>query len=296
MSKQIVKQIKKVKRVKQAKRVKRVKRFGKRPVKYSGSRKYDKKKPTVQPSIFDTQSGNNHRLQKILAASGFGSRRQCEELIEQGRVEVDGKIAKLGMKVDRFNNEIKVDGERLKRIKPVYLALFKPKGYVCTDNDLRGRPRAIDLIQGNFEHLFLVGRLDMDSEGLILLTNDGALAEKLTHPRYQIPKVYRVQVAGEVNNETVNKLCEGVHLAEGFVKATDVIIKSYRKHSTILDLTLSEGKNREVRRLLAKLGHKVQILIRISVGGIKLGNMMPSEWRHLTTQEVKKLYNIRFKI
>ncbi|MDR2642005.1 MAG: rRNA pseudouridine synthase [Planctomycetaceae bacterium] len=249
------------------------------------------KKNVSRKSIFDTESGKEHRLQKILAASGFGSRRQCEVFIEQGRVEVDGVIAKLGAKVDRFTSEIKVDGEHLKRVKPVYIALFKPKGYLCTNNDLHGRPRAIDLVSGNFGRLFLVGRLDMDSEGLILLTNDGALAEKLTHPRYEVPKIYRVQVAGEVTNETLNKLCEGVHFAEGFAKATDVIVKGKHKHSTIMELTLAEGKNREVRRLLAKLGHKVQILIRISVGGIKLGKMLPGEWRHLTKQEINKLYN-----
>ncbi|MDR1484734.1 MAG: pseudouridine synthase [Planctomycetaceae bacterium] len=259
---------------------------GKHPVKRRTG-----KKNTIRKSIFDNELGNDHRLQKVLAAAGFGSRRQCENLIEQGRVEVDGVIAKLGGKVDRFNSEIKVDGERLKRVKPVYIALFKPKGYLCTDNDLRGRPRAIDLVSGNFGRLFLVGRLDMDSEGLILLTNDGALAERLTHPRYEVPKVYRVQVAGEVTNETANKLREGVYFAEGFAKVTDVMIKGRRKNSTILDLTLSEGKNREVRRLLAKLGHKVQLLIRISVGEIKLGNMLPGDWRQLTKQEVNKLYN-----
>ncbi|MDR0390884.1 MAG: rRNA pseudouridine synthase [Planctomycetaceae bacterium] len=248
-------------------------------------------KDTVRKSIFDSDLGNDHRLQKVLAAAGFGSRRQCELLIEQGRVEVDGEVAQLGMKVDRLVSEIKVDGERLRRVKPVYIALFKPKGYLCTNNDLRGRPRAIDLVSGNFGRLFLVGRLDMDSEGLILLTNDGALAERLTHPRYEVPKVYRVQVAGEVTRETTEKLREGVHFAEGFAKVTDVIIKGRRKNSTILDLTLSEGKNREVRRLLAKLGHKVQLLIRISVGEIKLGKMLPGDWRHLTKQEINKLYN-----
>ncbi|MDR1479555.1 MAG: rRNA pseudouridine synthase [Planctomycetaceae bacterium] len=264
--------------------------------------KHSTKRPTKRPfrrrigkrgiprkSIFDVESGNDHRLQKVLAAAGFGSRRQCEELIEQGRVEVDGVIAKIGEKVDRFRSEIKVDGEGLRRVKPVYLALFKPKGYLCTNSDLRDRPRAIDLVPENLGRLFLVGRLDMDSEGLILLTNDGAVAERLTHPRYAVPKVYRVQVAGEVTNDVVRKLCEGVYLAEGFAKVTDAVIKGRRKQSTIMDLTLAEGKNREVRRLLAKLGHKIQILIRTSVGGIKLGDMLPGEWRHLTKQEISKL-------
>ncbi|MDR2170101.1 MAG: rRNA pseudouridine synthase [Planctomycetaceae bacterium] len=291
-----VKSVKQVKRVGSVKRVKGVKRVnrdgfiaGKRWVKGSVRRRRGKG-DVVRKSIFNTESGNEQRLQKVLAAYGFGSRRQCEEFIEQGRVEVDGVVASLGVRVDRFKSEIKVDGERLGRVKPVYIALFKPKGYVCTDNDLRGRPRVIDLAPVNYGRLFLVGRLDMDSEGLILLTNDGALAERLTHPRYAVPKVYRVQVAGEVTGEVVERVCEGVYLAEGFAKATNVVIRGRRKQSTILDLTLAEGKNREVRRLFAKLGHKVQILIRISVGGIKLGNMLPGEWRHLTTQEINKLY------
>ncbi|MDR1925113.1 MAG: rRNA pseudouridine synthase [Planctomycetaceae bacterium] len=241
-------------------------------------------------SLFDKSQQSDHRLQKVLAVAGFGSRRQCELIIEQGRVDVDGVVAKLGMNVDRFSCEIRVDGERLQGVKPVYIALFKPKGYLCTDNDLRGRARAIDLVPDNFGRLFLVGRLDMDSEGLILLTNDGALAERLTHPRYGVPKIYRVQVAGDVSRETVNKLCEGVHLADGFARATDIVIKKKHKQSTILDMTLSEGKNREVRRLLAKLGHKVHLLIRIAVGPIKIGNMLPGEWRHLTTQEINKLH------
>ncbi|MDR1053606.1 MAG: rRNA pseudouridine synthase, partial [Planctomycetaceae bacterium] len=249
---------------------------GKRPI-----RRRISKKNAVRKSIFDAELGNDHRLQKVLAAAGFGSRRQCEELIEQGRVEVDEVVAKIGMKVDRFRSEIKVDGEVLRRVKPVYIALFKPKGYLCTNNDLRDRPRAIDLVPENLGRLFLVGRLDMDSEGLILLTNDGAVAERLTHPRYAVPKVYRVQVAGEVTNDIVQKLCEGMYIADGFAKVTDAVIKGRRKQSTVMDLTLAEGKNREVRRLLAKLGHKVQILIRTSVGGIKLGNMLPGEWRHL---------------
>jgi 23S rRNA pseudouridine2605 synthase len=266
------------------KRVFRAKGKGKRPI-----RRRVSKKNAVRKSIFDAESGNDHRLQKVLAAAGFGSRRQCEELIEQGRVEVDDVVAEIGMKVDRFRSEIKVDGEVLRRVKPVYIALFKPKGYLCTNNDLRDRPRAIDLVPENLGRLFLVGRLDMDSEGLILLTNDGAVAERLTHPRYAVPKVYRVQVAGEVTNDIVQKLCEGMYIADGFAKVTDAVIKGRRKQSTVMDLTLAEGKNREVRRLLAKLGHKVQILIRTSVGGIKLGNMLPGEWRHLTKQEINKL-------
>ncbi|MDR2116368.1 MAG: rRNA pseudouridine synthase [Planctomycetaceae bacterium] len=230
-------------------------------------------------------------MQKILAVAGFGSRRQCEELIEQGRVEVDGSVALLGCKVDPVRSEIKVDGERLKKSKPVYLALFKPKGYLCTNHDQQGRAKTLDLIPKTFGRLFLIGRLDMDSEGLILLTNDGALSERLTHPKYGVSKVYRVQVAGEVTQDSLNRLRQGMYFAEGFAKVSGAVIKRQHKQSTILDITLAEGKNREVRRLFARLGHKVLTLIRIAVGPVKIGKLTPAEWRHLTRQEIDQLYN-----
>jgi len=252
------------------------------------------KKVSRKSSLFQSPSEREqpgeHRLQKILASAGFGSRRHCEELIEQGRVEVNGKVARLGCKAALGSTEIKVDGERLKSAKPVYLALFKPKGSLCTNADQQGRARAIDLIPESFGRLFLIGRLDKDSEGLILLTNDGALSERLTHPKYAVPKVYRVQVAGELTEEGVQQLRQGVHLAEGFAKAAHVVIKGRHKQSTILDMTLTEGMNREVRRLLARIGHKVLTLIRIAVGPVKLGKMVPGEWRKLTRTEVERLY------
>jgi 23S rRNA pseudouridine2605 synthase len=247
------------------------------------------KKAARKSSIFEKDLPAEHRLKKILASAGFGSRRHCEELIEQGRVEVNGTVARLGSKAD-LNAEIKVDGERLKSAKPVYLALFKPKGYLCTDNDQQGRSRTIDLVPQTFGRLFLIGRLDRDSEGLILLTNDGALSERLTHPKYGVPKVYRVQVAGGLTEEGVRQLREGVYLAEGFAKAEHVVIKSRHKQSTILDMTLTEGINREVRRLLARIGHKVMALVRIAVGPVKIGKMSPGEWRKLTQYEVERLY------
>jgi len=254
------------------------------------AKKVTRRKTTRKSSLFEKEVPGEHRLQKILASAGFGSRRQCEELIEQGRVEVDGTVVKLGSKVDPLHAEIKVDGERLKSAKPVYLALFKPKGYLCTDSDQQGRARAIELVPETFGRLFLIGRLDKDSEGLILLTNDGALSERLTHPKYGVPKVYRVQVAGELTEESARQLREGVHLAEGFAKAENVVIKGRYKQSTILEMTLTEGMNREVRRLLARIGHKVLALVRIAVGPVKLGKMTLGEWRKLTQTEVERLY------
>ncbi len=253
------------------------------------------RRASKKSSLFESGSEAQHRLQKVLAAAGFGSRRDCEELIEQGRVEINGTVALLGAKVDPQTDEIKVDGERLKKAKPVYIALFKPKGYLCTDYDQQGRARAIDLVPHSLGRLFLIGRLDMDSEGLILLTNDGALGERLTHPKYGVPKVYRVQVAGELTPEDIVQLKTGVHLSEGFAKADSAVIqgaviKGRHKQSTIVDITLTEGMNREVRRLLAKLGHKVMVLIRTAVGPVKLGKMEPGEWRKLTEQEIERLY------
>ncbi|MDR0611551.1 MAG: rRNA pseudouridine synthase [Planctomycetaceae bacterium] len=248
------------------------------------------RRTTRRSSLFEQESGEGHRLQKILAAAGFGSRRRCEELIEQGRVEVNGLVARLGCKVDPVRSEIKVDGERLKKTQPIYLALFKPKGYLCTDRDQQGRARTIDLVPKTFGRLFLIGRLDMDSEGLILLTNDGALSERLTHPKYGVSKVYRVQAAGELTQDSINQLRQGMYLAEGFAKLSGAVIKGRHKQSTILDVTLSEGMNREIRRLFARLGHKVLALIRIAVGPVKLGKLTPGEWRPLTKHEVDQLY------
>ena len=250
---------------------------------------------TREKSVFDTSTPQEHRLQKILAAAGFGSRRQCEELIEQGRIEVDGSIAKLGTTVDPQRNEIRVDGLRLKVAKPTYIALFKPKGVLCTNRDQQGRVRAVDLLPPSLGRLFPIGRLDMDSEGLLLMTNDGTFSERLTHPRYGIAKIYRVQVAGDVQSETLAQLRKGVYLAEGFAKVADIQIKGRHKQSTILDITLTEGLNREVRRLLARLGHKVLMLIRIAIGPIKIGKLGPGEWRHLTPQEVRQLYEVLSK-
>ncbi|MDR1492516.1 MAG: rRNA pseudouridine synthase [Planctomycetaceae bacterium] len=233
-----------------------------------------------------------HRLQKVLAAAGFGSRRECEELIASGRVEVDHKIVtELGVRVFPMNQEIRVDGETLKKTKPIYLALYKPKGYVCTHYDPERRPRAIDLIPEKMGRVFPIGRLDLESEGLLLMTNDGALSERLTHPKYEASKCYRVQVAGLIEPVIVQQLKKGVWLAEGHAKASYAVIKGVHKNSSILEIELKEGKNREIRRLLARLGHKVLSLKRIAVGTVRLGKLIPGEYRLLTNSEVDKLYN-----
>ena len=229
------------------------------------------------------------RLQKVLAAAGYGSRRQCEELIVTGRVEVDGQVVtQLGTKVDPQLHEIRVDGELVRPPQVVYYMLNKPSGVVCTARDPAGRPRVIDLVP---EHprVFPVGRLDLHSEGLILLTNDGALANRLAHPRYGVEKTYLAQVAGLLTGAEVQKLLRGMYLAEGFARVARLKIRKRHKLSTWVEMTLDQGRNRQIRRMMARLGHKVMKLKRIGFGPLRLGSLPRGAWRHLTPREVALL-------
>jgi 23S rRNA pseudouridine2605 synthase len=226
-----------------------------------------------------------------LAAAGVGSRRECEELILAGRVEVDRQVVvELGTKVDPALQQIRVDGTNLSRPRLVYYAVNKPAGMVCTNRDPSGRPRVVDLVPGAQERLFTVGRLDLNSEGLILVTNDGELANRLTHPRYGIQKTYQVLVAGHPAPEMMIQLRQGVRLAEGVAQVTGAKIKRRHKQSTILELVLEEGRNREIRRVLAKVGHKVQRLTRIAVGPVRLADLPPGQYRRLGRKEVDSLW------
>ncbi len=226
----------------------------------------------------------------MLAAAGVASRRECETLILEGRVEVDHQVVvELGTRVDPGRQEIRVDGEVLSQPRLVYWAIHKPAGVVSTSRDPAGRPRVIDLLPPESPRAFCVGRLDRTSEGLILATNDGDLANGLTHPSRGVEKTYQVQVAGEVDLEVVRSLRRGVHLAEGFAHAKLARIKSRRKHSTVLEMVLDEGRNREIRRLLARAGHKVQRLTRVAVGPVRLGELPAGAVRPLTRREVAAL-------
>lgn len=230
------------------------------------------------------------RLQKVLAAAGVASRRECEELIREGRIEVDRKVVtELGTRVDPRSQEIRVDGEALPRVKHVYFAVNKPEGVVSTSSDPAGRPRVIDLLPPDTPRVYCVGRLDITSEGLILVTNDGEMAQGLTHPKFGVEKIYRVQIAGRIEEADLKKLRRGVHLAEGFAHVKHARVKSRRKQSTILEMVLDEGRNREVRRVLARVGHKVQRLTRIAVGPVRLGELPPGAYRPLTKQEIASL-------
>ena len=249
-----------------------------------------KRRPTLAGPRPASEPREGERLQKVLAAAGLASRRDCEEYISAGRVQIDGEtVTELGVRVDRARQEIKVDGEPLPRIRLQYFAVHKPPGIVSTARDPSGRPRVIDLLPPGVGRMFAVGRLDMASEGLILVTNDGPLADQLTHPRHGVEKIYDVLVAGQPAQDVLDQVKRGVHLSDGFVHAVDVRIKSSKKGATQLEMVLDEGRNREVRRLLARLGHKVQRLIRVAVGPIRLGEMPRGAVRLLTPDEVKKL-------
>jgi 23S rRNA pseudouridine2605 synthase len=236
-----------------------------------------------------TTSESGERLQKVLAAAGVGSRRDCEELIRQGRVEVDRRVVtELGLRVDPDEQELRVDGEVVRIARRVYYLVNKPQNVVSTNYDPDGRPRVIDLVPPH-DHLFTVGRLDRSSEGLILVTNDGELANRLAHPRYGVPKTYRVEVAGHPSPEELEQLRKGVHLAEGKVQASEVHLKKRLKQSTLVEIVLREGRNREIRRMLARLGHKVLRLKRIALGPLKLGELKPGGHRNLDPSEVAAL-------
>ncbi len=237
--------------------------------------------------------GSDDRIQKVLAHAGLGSRRACEELILAGRVTVNGKVVReLGSKCDARGVGVAVDGEKILAEKPVYFAVYKPKGYVSTNADPSGRPRVLDLLPEIPQRVYTVGRLDEMSNGLIILTNDGTLAHKLAHPKYGVEKLYRVVCAGTPTPEVLKQLTDGIWLAEGKVRAKRVRAVGKRGESTILEMVLSEGKNREVRRMLAKLGHKVMSLTRIAVGPITIKGLSSGEFRPLTANEVGMLRKV----
>jgi 23S rRNA pseudouridine2605 synthase len=230
------------------------------------------------------------RLQKVLAAAGVGSRRECEALIEQGRVAVDGRIVRLlGTRVDSQRQRIAVDGEIIRGEQLVYYLLNKPKGFLSTNYDPAGRPRVLDLLDALPHRLFSVGRLDRESDGLLILTNDGELTFGLTHPRFGVPKTYVVQVAGRPSPEDFSKMRKGVHLHEGKVTVDSVRKVGTRGQSTLLEIILSEGRNREIRRMLARLGHKVIRLTRRAIGPISDRGLRPGQYRKLSNTEVDSL-------
>ena len=237
------------------------------------------------------------RLQKVLAAAGVGSRRACERLIEEGRVSVNGRVVDtLPAWVDREADRVEVDGRPIAaapRRSHTYLLVDKPKRVICTNADPLGRTRVLDLIPHE-RRLFCVGRLDAASTGLVLLTDDGPLAHRLMHPRYEVPKTYQVSVRGQLTGEDIDKLRSGLYLADksgraAKSRAAGVELLSHDRDSTRLRITLKEGRNREVRRLLARLGYKVKRLRRIALGPLRLKGVGKGQWRPLNRREIGEL-------
>jgi 23S rRNA pseudouridine2605 synthase len=246
----------------------------------------------MKPRGEQSEESRGERLQKVLAAAGLGSRRECEDYIRAGRVEVDRKtVTELGTRVDPAKQEIRVDGEAIRKPQQLYFAVNKPVGVVTTNHDPSGRTRVIDLVPTE-ERVFAVGRLDRSSEGLILVTNDGEFANRLTHPRYGVEKTYLVRIAGAPESRQLERLKKGVHLAEGFARAQSITVKKQHGQSTDLVIVLNEGRNREIRRILARVGHKVLALKRVAVGNVKLADLPVGAWRRLMPAEVDGLLHL----
>ena len=230
------------------------------------------------------------RLQKFLAEGGVGSRRACEQLILAGNVSVNGKcVTTLGTKIDPVVDRVTVGAKRVARQRKVYIALNKPAGVLCTSRDTHGRNRVLDLLPRSLPRLHTVGRLDYDTEGLLLLTNDGSFSLRLTHPRYKMPKTYRVEVEGKLTSEQIARLLKGVTSEGQTLRAERIFDVRPRGDATELRLVLREGKKRQIRRMLDAVGHPVRRLTRLAVGSIELGNLKQGQWRHLSDEEVHKL-------
>jgi 23S rRNA pseudouridine2605 synthase len=232
------------------------------------------------------------RLQKVLASVGVGSRRYCEELIGAGRVEVDGEIVRrFGARVDPQRQVIRVDGRRIPaREDLVYVALNKPAGVLTSMSDSRGRKTMTDLLGDTPERLFHVGRLDYDTEGLMLLMNDGELAHRLSHPRFGVPKTYLAEVPGPVPRDLGRQLIAGIELDDGVASADKFRVVEQVSGRALVEITLHEGRKHIVKRMLAAAGHPVSRLVRTQVGPVSLGSLRPGTTRQLSAKEVGDLY------
>lgn len=232
------------------------------------------------------------RLQKLLAAAGVGSRRTCEELIADGRVTVDGEIAQLGDRADPTSAVVHVDGERVV-IDPqsLYLAFNKPRGVVSTMDDEQGRAALADYLGDVDTRVFHVGRLDADSEGLLLLTNDGELAHRLTHPSYGVRKTYLCQVPGPLPASVGRTLRTGVVLEDGPASVDSFRVVDTVRRSALVEVVVHEGRKHIVRRMFAEVGYPVSRLVRTAVGPVKLGNLKPGRTRQLSRREIASLFS-----
>jgi 23S rRNA pseudouridine2605 synthase len=237
-----------------------------------------------------TDTRKAERVQKVLAAAGIGSRRACEELIAAGRVAVDGEVITLGAKADPTSQVVTLDGERI-HTNPtlLYLLLNKPPGYVTTVTDPQGRPTVMDLVPAS-PRVYPVGRLDRDTEGLLLLTNDGELANRLAHPSYEVEKTYVAQIRGPAKRKSVRMLLDGVELEDGLARAKSVRELGGAGDRTLVEIVLAEGRKREVRRMLQAVGLPLERLARVRIGPLPLGEIAPGKFRPLNGREVRALY------
>ena len=235
-------------------------------------------------------SADGQRLQKVIAAAGVASRRAAEQLIEEGRVTVDGRVVRVqGMRVDPHRARIEVDGERISvDRRHVYLALNKPPGVVTTAADPKGRPTVLDMVRSH-RRVVPIGRLDVQTSGLILLTDHGDLVHRLTHPRFQVPRVYAAEVKGTMSREAADRLRRGVELDDGVAAASSVRIRRRAASRSLVEITMTEGRKHEVRRMFDAVGFPVLNLVRISFGPILLGTLPAGKTRKLTAGEIGRL-------
>lgn len=233
------------------------------------------------------------RLQKVMAMAGVGSRRKCEELITAGRVTINGKLAdQLGTRADPVKDEIRVDGKLITLPdRMYYILLNKPVGYTSTNFDPYAKKTVVELVADISANLHTIGRLDVDTEGLIILTNDGDLTFHLTHPSHEVSKTYVATVRGAIKEEELQQLREGVQLEDGVTAPADVKLLNISPDGrrSVVELTIHEGKKRQVRRMLNSVGHRVEHLIRTKIADIRIGNLPAGAWRYLTDDEVKRL-------
>lgn len=230
------------------------------------------------------------RLHKVLANAGVASRRRCEELILGGQVTVDGKtVRELGTKVDPSKQKVAFAGQPIRPPKSVTIVLHKPRRCLTTTSDDRQRRTVMQFVEGIRERVYPVGRLDWDSEGLLIMTNDGDLANKLTHPSHKLPRTYHVRLKGEISGDVIEKLRRGVWLSEGKTGPVKVFVKKRDRDMSIVEVTIMEGMNREVRRVFAKYGLKVRRLKRIRLGPLNLGPLAAGQWRTLSQKEIEQL-------
>ncbi|MDQ4130767.1 MAG: rRNA pseudouridine synthase [Actinomycetota bacterium] len=237
-----------------------------------------------------TELQGGERLQKVLAHAGVGSRRAVEEMIVSGRIRVNGKRAELGRRVDPAKDKVEVDGSIVPlRTDLVYYLLNKPEGVVTTADDPEGRPTVIDVVDAA-ERVWPVGRLDIGSEGAIILTNDGDLTLRLTHPRYHVPRTYVAQVQGAVGHRILTKLARGIELDDGPTAPARVGLLERVPGGSLVEITITEGRNRQVRRMFEAVGHPVTRLVRRAIGPLELGRLKPGDYRRLSPVEVQSLY------